>query len=248
MWGAGVDGICPRLPHEWDDATRIKACEKVCANATECVGFTYYQKPTTDDANSTEACFRTITTASKPLDANSTARCYEKPGARAQGFTCDGPPSIALLPGPALTEGFPATNPAVRLLEFDATTFELVEATTYTLNLHAANEASDSPTTASAVSSPVQWTRLYSFTKELGMSPPLNGAAFAALARKLNTSSGEGAAVYSQMRGQGDGSFFCSGYNETTAPFTPAYPCKACDTAECKARFVGEVLNGTNTL
>ena len=173
------------------------------------------------------------------MDANSTARCYEKPGTGAQGFTCDGPPSVALLPGPALTEGYPATNPAVRLLEFDATTFDLVEATTYTLDLHAANEESDSP---------VQWTRLYSFTKELGMSGALNGVAFAALARKLNASSGEGAAVYAQMRGQGDGSYFCSGYNETTAPFIPTYPCKACDTAECKARFVGEVLNGTNTL
>ena len=33
---------------------------------------------------------------------------------------CDGKAHTLLLPGVSLTEGFPATNPALRLLEFDA--------------------------------------------------------------------------------------------------------------------------------
>ena len=57
----------------------------------------------------------------------------------AQAVRCDGRAHTLLLPGVSLTEGFPATNPALRLLEFDPETFELHEAYTYYADLHAAN-------------------------------------------------------------------------------------------------------------
>ena len=43
VFNAGVDGICPLLPAGWPDAQKVSACEAVCDNATECLGFTYYQ-------------------------------------------------------------------------------------------------------------------------------------------------------------------------------------------------------------
>ena len=55
-------------------------------------------------------------------------------------MVCDGEASTVLLPGPSLTEGFPATNPSLRLLEFDSESFELLDAHTYTADLHAANQ------------------------------------------------------------------------------------------------------------
>ena len=55
------------------------------------------------------------------------------------GIMCDGKASGVLIPGPSLTEGWPATNPSVRLLEFDAETFELVDIHTYAADLHSAN-------------------------------------------------------------------------------------------------------------
>ena len=59
-----------------------------------------------------------------------TARCYEKPGIR-----CDGPATTVLLPGPSLTEGFPATNPSLRLLEFDSSTFGASQSLAFRLAL-----------------------------------------------------------------------------------------------------------------
>jgi len=38
--------------------------------------------------------------------------------------------SSIMLPGPSLTEGYPATNPALRLLKFDANTYDLQDVIT----------------------------------------------------------------------------------------------------------------------
>jgi hypothetical protein len=57
---------------------------------------------------------------------------------------CDGMPVGVVIPGPSLTEGYPATNPSLRLLEFDPDTFELVDMKTYYGDLHAANGAVNS--------------------------------------------------------------------------------------------------------
>jgi len=131
-FGAGVEGYCPLIPAGWDAAQAVAACTGVCnaTNASACVGYTlYFEDGNEGSPNSTvprECCFRTGSTASKPPAPTSTARCYEKPSA--DGDTvCDGPAATVLLPGPSLTQGFPATNPALRLLEFDAATYVLLD-------------------------------------------------------------------------------------------------------------------------
>lgn len=126
VFNAGVDGICPRTPTTWSTTDSVRACESVCTNVTQCVGFTMYFNQTAPA--STECCFRTGSTANKPVDANSTARCYEKPKP-----TCDGAANGVMIPGPSLTEGYPATNPSIRLLEFDRATHRLVDVYTYVL-------------------------------------------------------------------------------------------------------------------
>jgi len=72
----------PLLPAAWGDAEGVRRCEAVCsaANASACVGFTYYQ-----GASATHGlrrcCFRTGSVANKPRCVEGepcTARCYEK--------------------------------------------------------------------------------------------------------------------------------------------------------------------------
>ena len=113
-FGAGVDGICPIVPPSWTDEKGVAACEHVCNNATECVGFTLYP----NDTGHRICCFRTETTSYKPPCPTCSARCYEKPEPK-----CDGRATGVLLPGPSLTEGYPATNPALRELIFDASSY-----------------------------------------------------------------------------------------------------------------------------
>ena len=62
VFNAGLDGICPLLPVSWPDAQKVRACEAVCDNATECLGFTYYQvllcdKITLKISVATDGCF-----------------------------------------------------------------------------------------------------------------------------------------------------------------------------------------------
>jgi hypothetical protein len=107
VFGAGVDGICPILPPAWDDEKKVQACERVCAANASCLGFTYYPATTSVTStgerdvnyinmpNTTECCFRTGSVANKPLDANSTARCYEKVAPP----LCNGAPTGVMIPG-----------------------------------------------------------------------------------------------------------------------------------------------------
>jgi hypothetical protein len=135
-----------------------------------------------------------------------------------------------ILPGPSLTEGFPATNPAVRELIFDAETFALVDAKTYTANLHAANAAGGK----------LEWALEYAFSTEYGM-PDMSVASFEALHASFAR---DNSSLWHKYKGQGDGSLYCKEYTSATAPFPPAYPCETCDGA-CKALWVS-TLNGTN--
>lgn len=113
------------------------------------------------------------------------------------------PPSGVLLPGPSLTEGWPATNPALRLLEFDRDTFELLDVQTYTADLHAANKAGS-----------LDWGLEYSFKDKFSM-PDMSPASFGALADRMSAAAAEEWQAY---RGMGYGSLFISGYTNTTAP------------------------------
>ena len=91
------------------------------------------------------------------------------------GEVCDGEAATVLLPGPSLTEGWPATNPSLRLLEFDSKTYELLDAHTYTADLHSANKAG---------SKDLDWKLEYAFKKTFGMAD-MSAASFEALNAKL---------------------------------------------------------------
>lgn len=176
VFGAGLDGLCPITPTAWSTSDAVAACERVCSANDTCVGFTMYfhpnhnpnpnsnpnPNPNSNPTTTTSCCFRTGSTANKPPDPTSTARCYEKPG----GTACDGAPTGVLIPGPSLTEGYPATNPSVRLLEFDPSTYALVDMLTYTADLHQAN-----------VHGTLNWTLEYS-TRDTFKMPDLSPEGF----------------------------------------------------------------------
>jgi hypothetical protein len=238
-FGAGVDGYCPLLPRGWDTAAAVAGCTGVCnaTNASACVGFTlYFEDGRLDGSpNSTvprACCFRTISTASKPPDADSSARCYEKPAP-----VCSGAATTVVLPGPSLTEGFPATNPSLRLLEFDARSYALLDAHTYTADLHAAN--ADHGNGGAAPS--LDWELEYSFREAFSV-PDMSAAALEALGARLAVG-GAGDTVWAKFRGMGDGCYWAGGYTAQTAPFPPKSPPTTCDGA-CRASFVDE-LNAT---
>lgn len=140
VFGAGLqdgDAWCP-LVAEADAAAAVRACEYVCGNVSEatCRGFTWYPSSPPHGA----CCMRS-NTDNKPLNASSDAVCYEKP--LAPGGGC-GPDSAAyalhvLFAGPSLTEGYPATNPALRRYEASAADFRVLEAVTYSGNITRAN-------------------------------------------------------------------------------------------------------------
>lgn len=221
-FGAGVDGICPLLPAEWSvDQRGVPACEAVCDKEASCVGFTLEFA-----TKGAECCFRTGSTASKPPDPASKNRCYEKP----PQLACDGAPAAVMLPGPSLTEGYPAKNPAVRLLEFDPVTFVLTEVRTFTADLHAANAPGGS----------LKWGLEYDFRQQFGMAD-LTPSSFDNLSARLAE---EDSPLWARYKGMGDGALFCSSYSSKTAPFPPRSPCASCE-GECKATFLA-LLNGTN--
>ena len=139
------------------------------------------------------------------------------------------------MPGPSLTEGYPATNPALRVLEFDASTYELLDMHTYTADLHAANTAPRGD--------PLRWGLEYSFRDQFNMSD-LSAASFEALAARL---AADGSAAWHEYKGRGSGALACQRYRDSTAPFAAISPgCPACpDGSACKRDWI-ELLNGTN--
>ena len=50
--------------------------------------------------------------------------------------------------------------------------------------------------------------------------------------------------LWNALRGKGDGSYYNSGYNSSTAPFAPKMNCAPCS-GTCMDDFI-DVLNGTN--
>ena len=221
-FGAGTDGLCPLLPADWSiDEKGVPACEAVCTKEASCVGFTLEFTP-----KGVECCFRTGSTSSKPVDPTSKNRCYEKPPME----RCDGEPTALMLPGPSLTEGFPATNPSVRLLEFDPDTFALVDAKTFMADLHAAN----------AKGGALEWKLEFSFRAFFSMAD-LSPSSFDALSSKLAV---DNSPLWSHYRGKGNGGLYCTSYTSKSAPFAPTNPCEPCE-GSCKSAFIA-LLNGTN--
>jgi hypothetical protein len=130
---------CPWLPSGSIHDVQVAMCEAVCSlpNMTAaCAGFTYYPPSSMAKGGRAECCFRTDT-SNKPVDPASTAECYEKRGATDD--ECAGEPLGVMVTGPSVSYSFPAANPAIRLLEFSHTNLELLDMSTYTVDLHAAN-------------------------------------------------------------------------------------------------------------
>ena len=77
LFGAGVNDNCAVLPRSASQAEWVAACERACAAASACAGFTLYPHVGNATGGDAEACFRSDC-SSKPPNADSTALCYEK--------------------------------------------------------------------------------------------------------------------------------------------------------------------------
>ena len=219
VFGAGTgDGTttgCPLLPKAWPDAERVASCERVCAEAASCVGFTYYDEMAHN--GTTSCCFRTGSVANKPPAPQSTARCYEITAGRG-GTVCDGEPTGVILPGPSLTEGWPPMNPGVRLISYDDQTGELLKLETFSADLMAANVAGQKQ---------LDWKLEYDTATEYQMDD-LSAGSFAALVDKMAVN---GSSEWQRYR-----SHYLKGY----AGPTNSAPCEG----DCKAANL-LILNGT---
>ena len=152
----------------------------------------------------------------------------------ATSSACTGAPTAVMLAGPSLTEGFPATSPALRRLEFSTTgSWALEDVVTLSADIHDANRKN---------ATDLVWNTLYSFTEQYNMTD-LSPASFAALASRMAIESSPEWGVY---RGVTRHSLFCSGYNPTTAQMSANSPCAVLCSPECKASWISW-LNGTST-
>ena len=83
-FGAGTDSDCPLAPASWALSKVVVACEKLCAPADACLGFTLYPAARNGGQahrNLTECCFRTGGVQQKPTcttPACQGTRCYQK--------------------------------------------------------------------------------------------------------------------------------------------------------------------------
>jgi hypothetical protein len=120
----------------------------------------------------------------------------------------------------------------VRLLEFSPVSFELLDAHTYTADLHQGNAAGA-----------LDWKLEYSFRAFFGMAD-MSVPSFEALSAKLLA----GGPEWQQWMGRGNGAYFIKGYDAATAKFEPILGagllCHAGDAA-CRAKVVS-FLNATS--
>jgi hypothetical protein len=167
------------------------------------------------------------------------SRDPRSPSAHAHASSGHGAPylpvasSLLSLLKSTVRRGFPATNPAIRLLKFEPGSFELLDATTYIADLHEANKLGV-----------LHWKKEYDFKERFGMDD-MSARSFEGLASRLLLAQDEeqGASLWQAYKGQGDGSLYCKGYDSSGSLFPPADPCKAC-TGGCRAEFVS-YLNAT---
>jgi hypothetical protein len=171
-FGAGLwqgDAWCPLLPSDGgSESGRVVGCESLCGNATACAGFTYYPSSFTGGAGTFGSCCFRTSVENMPLNSSSAAVCYAKP----PETDCGGGPEdplFVLFASPSLTEGYPATFPALRRIEVDASTYDVLDVTTFYGNLTRANE-----------DWAFVWEQEYSFKESYGL-PDLSPASFVAL-------------------------------------------------------------------
>jgi hypothetical protein len=150
-----------------------------------------------------------------------------------------------MLAGPSLTEGFPATDPAFRVLEFSAanddTRWALLDAHTFAADINAANGPPGTDRRTHHAGD-LAWKKLYSFTEAFEM-PDLSPAAFEALAARMHD---PGSHAWDVYRGRGNGSVFCSGYDSASSAFAEHSPCTTVCEGVCKDVWVAW-LNGSQS-
>jgi hypothetical protein len=115
--------------------------------------------------------------------------------------SCNGAPTAVMMAGPSLTEGYPATFPAIRRLDFDASNnWELYDATTFNADLHDANNNRNVST--------LKWQKLYSFRDDFQMSD-LSPQSFSQLIERMSIG---GSSEWELYRGGSNGTtpnIFC---------------------------------------
>lgn len=162
IWGLGFQPAAPWCPYvpvtNGTQEGKVALCETLCGgtNATTCAGFTFY--PSTGGKGDA-CCFRTDT-HNKPLNPNSTALCFEK--ALAPPSQCGTDPQEALhvlFAAPSLTEGYPPSNPGLRVYQVDALTNAVQEAVTWSADIRQGNKAWD-----------LVWEREYTATLAFNLS------------------------------------------------------------------------------
>jgi hypothetical protein len=144
---------------------------------------------------------------------------------------CTGEALGLMVTSPSVSFSYPAANPAVRLLEFDATDFALKDMRTYSSDLHAANLAGEAT-----------WELEYSFAKTFGLMDGISPAAMAALVDRMAS---EDSHEWHTYRGAENGTFYCRGWLADAGSADSHCP-QNCQ-GDCKQSWL-RVLNGTGTL
>ena len=202
--------------------------------AQGCAGFTYYPPGYIAAGDRGTCCFRS-NTANKPADPLSPVECYEKDGGPpSQHAECSGQPLGVMLTGPSLSYAFPAANPTIRLVEFSSADLSLLDMSTYTADLHAAN-----------IEKKVEWELEYSFVKTFGLNASgggRGGMSPAALAGLVERMAQPDSAEWELYRGKENGTLFCRGWlaDDGKADSHCEQPC----TGSCKTSWLN-VMNGT---
>eukprot|EP00729_Bicosta_minor_P011268 gene11267-16963_t len=240
-FGQGFDGegtYCPWLPPGTAHTAQVEMCEAVCmlpnVTAQGCAGFTYYPPGYIAAGDRGTCCFRS-NTANKPADPLSPVECYEKDGGPPSPHAeCSGQPLGVMLTGPSLSYAFPAANPTIRLVEFSSADLSLLDMSTYTADLHAAN-----------IEKKVEWELEYSFVKTFGLNASGGGGGGmspAALAGLVERMAQPDSAEWELYRGKENGTLFCRGWlaDDGKADSHCEQPC----TGSCKTSWIN-VMNGT---
>jgi 3',5'-cyclic AMP phosphodiesterase CpdA len=145
VFGAGLGGggpWCPLLPGGTTDEDGAHLCEGVCSARGACAGFTLYPNAS-GLAGGAQCCFRSEL-SSMPHNASSVAVCYAKASGPVTAV-CEGDsrhpgsPLHLLFTAPSLTEGYPPANGAVRLWTVNASSWSLIDGSTFSVDIAAAN-------------------------------------------------------------------------------------------------------------
>ena len=220
VFGAGLmsgELYCPLLPSSLTPSQGVIACESICGNSSICEGFTYYPQASPNGA----CCMRT-NCDSKPLNASSSAVCYEKahnndePCMTGENYT---KPLHMAFVGPSMTEGYPPSNPALRRYDVADVSgqFAVTDFTTYFANLTRAN---------------ANWELEFEVeyvAKAQYQLPDLSANSFEALATRMAVN---GSSAWD--------SFFSNHYKSYRGPSLPV-----CNSGTCKDDLL-QMINGTN--